>query len=112
MQLPIDVTSMTFFAAGEPEQMTEHDSDKPRLDKTGQALFVVRLVALGDGQAEVMAVRVAGAPPKGVTQGTAVRCVGLTATPWQMGERSGVTYRAERVEAVAPARVAPGAQAS
>ena len=111
MQLDIDTTKITFLSAGEAEQMTEHDSDRPRLDKDGKALFVVRLVALSNGQAEVLPVRVAGESPK-VGQGTPVRCTGLTATPWQMGERSGITYRAERIEAVTPARVAPGAQAS
>ena len=107
MRLPIDVSTISFLAVGEPEQMTEHESDRPRLDRDGQPLFVVRLVALAEGQAEVIAVRVAGAPPKAVAQGTAVRCVGLTATYWQMGERSGLTYRAERIEPLtAPARQA------
>jgi hypothetical protein len=111
MQLNIDTTNIIFLAAGEAEAMTEHDSDRPRLDRDGKALFVVRLVALSGGQADVLPVRVAGEAPK-VGQGTPVRCVGLTATPWQMADRSGITYRAERVEAAAPARVAPGAQAS
>lgn len=102
MRLPIDATTITFLAVGEPEQMTEHESDKPRLDKDGQPLFVVRLVALSEGQGEVIAVRVAGTAPKGLTQGTAVRCVGLTATPWSMADRAGVTYRAERIEPAAP----------
>lgn len=107
MRLPIDVTTITFLAVSEPEQMTEHESDKPRLDKDGQPLFVVRLVALAEGQAEVMAVRVAGTPPKGLAQGSPVRCTGLTATPWSMAERSGITYRAERIEPpAAPARQA------
>ena len=111
MQLDIDTSSITFLAAGEAEQMKEHDSDRPRLDKDGNALFVVRLVALSGGQAEVLPVRVAGEAPK-VGQGTPVRCVGLTATPWNMNERSGITYRAERIEAVAPGRATPGTQAS
>ncbi len=103
MRLPIDVTAITFLAAGEAEQLTEHESDRPRLDRDGQTLFLVRLVALSDGQAEVLPVRIAGAAPKGVGQGIAVRCVGLTATPWSMGERSGITYRADRIEPLAPA---------
>jgi hypothetical protein len=101
MQLPIDVTRITFLAGSEPEQMIEHESGKPRLDKDGQPLFTVQLVVLGAGKGEVIPVRVAGTAPKGLDQGTAVRCVGLTAAPWSMGERSGVTYRAERIEPVA-----------
>ena len=50
--------------------------------------------------------RLAGSPPKGISQGLAVRVTGLSATPWSMGERSGITYRAERIEPLAPARQA------
>lgn len=100
MRLPIDTSTISFLAVSEPEQMTEHESDRPRLDKDGQPLFVVRLVALAEGQAEVLAVRMAGPPPKSLAPGSAVRCVGLTATPWSMGERSGITYRAGRIEPV------------
>jgi hypothetical protein len=107
MQWPIETSTISFLAVSEPEQMTEHESDKPRLDKDGQALFVLRLVALTTGQAEVLAVRMAGSPPKSLAPGSAVRCIGLTATPWSMGERSGITYRAERIEPVsAPTRQA------
>ena len=107
MKLPIDTQQITFLAAGAPEALTEHDSDRQRLDRDGQPLFVVRLVALAaDGEAEILAVRLAGAPPKGIAPGTPVRVAGLSGTPWSMGDRSGITYRAERVEPVAPARQA------
>ena len=106
MRLPIDVATITFLAAGEPEPMTEHDSDRQRVDRDGKALFVMRLVALADGQAEVLAVRLAGNPSKGIGQGLAVRVTGLSATPWTMGERSGITYRAERIEPASPTRQA------
>ena len=106
MKLSIDTSATTFLAAGEPEPMTEHDSDRQRVDRDGKALFVMRLVALADGQAEVLAVRLAGSPPKGIGQGLAVRVAGLSATPWTMGERSGITYRAERIEPLGPTRQA------
>lgn len=110
MRLKIDTNTTTFLAAGDAEPLTERDTDKPRLDRDGQPLFVVRVVALSDGEAEVIPVRVAGAAPKGVTQGTAVRVVGLTATPWSMndrdGTRAGLTFRAERIEPVPAARQA------
>lgn len=101
MRLPIDVTTITFLAVGGVEQSIEHETGKPRLDKDGQPLFVAQLVALANGEGGVIPVRVAGTAPKGLDQGTSVRCVGLTAAPWSMGERSGVTYRAERIEPVA-----------
>ena len=106
MRLPIDVTTISFLAASEPEPMTEHDSDRPRLDRDGKPLCVVRVVALADGQAEILAVRLAGVPPKAVVQGAALRVRGLSATPWSMAERSGITYRAEAIEPLSPARQA------
>lgn len=106
MRLPIDVGTISFLAASEPEPMTEHDSDRPRLDRDGKPLFVVRVVALADGQAEILAVRLAGVPPKGIVQGAALRVHGLSATPWSMAERSGITYRAEAIEPLSPARQA------
>jgi hypothetical protein len=59
------------------------------------------VVALGgeDG-AEVWPVRVVGAP-KGIRIGQALRVVGLSASPWEMESRHGISFRAHSVEAVA-----------
>ena len=101
MRLPIDTSAISFLAGGEAEPMTEHDSGKPRLDRDGKPLFVLRVVALAEGEAEILAVRVAGMPAKGIGQGSPVRVSGLSATPWAMADRAGITYRAERVETLA-----------
>ena len=101
MRLPIDVSTISFLAASEPEPMTEHDSDRQRVDKDGKPLYTVRVVALAEGEAEILAVRVAGMPAKGIGQGSPVRVSGLSATPWAMADRAGITYRAERVEPLA-----------
>ncbi|MDA8264949.1 MAG: hypothetical protein M0T79_06320 [Actinomycetota bacterium] len=106
MRLPIDTSGMTFLAASEPEPLMQHDSDRQRLDRDGQPLVALRLVALAGGDAEILSVRLAGVAPKGIGAGTPVRCTGLSATPWQMADRAGITYRAERVEPVAPGRQA------
>lgn len=102
--LRIDSSGTQYMAASEPKPVLEHGTDRQKIDKDGQALYVVQLVALVDASAEVLAVRVAGPLPKGITQGVSVRCVGLTATYWQMGERSGLSYRAERIEVASPVR--------
>ena len=52
-----------------------------------------------------MKVTVAGEPK--VTAGQPVKVAGLTANYWAMGDRSGLSFRAAKVEPVAaPARVA------
>jgi hypothetical protein len=90
---------MTFLCAVGPEPVVDFDSKRPKADESGAPLFAVQLVALAGGGAEVIVAKVAG-EPKGVTQGAMVRVLGLVATPWAMGERSGVAFRAERIEPV------------
>lgn len=97
MRLPIDTSTMTFMAANAPEQVVDFDTRAPRVGTDGKPLFAVPLVVLGTDGADVIAVKVSG-EPKGVVQGTAVRVAGLVATPWSIGERAGVSFRAERIE--------------
>lgn len=97
MKLPIDTSAITFLAASAAEPVLDYDSKSPKVDESGQAVFSVQLVALTDGGAEVLSVKVSG-EPKGVSQGATVRVSGLTAQPWAMGERSGIAYRAIRIE--------------
>jgi hypothetical protein len=76
---------------------------RPRADKaTGEVLWRLDVVALGgeDG-AEVWPVRVVG-EPKGIRIGQALRVVGLSASPWEMEGRHGISFRAHAVEASAP----------
>ncbi len=98
MRLPIDTSGMTFLAAGPPEPVVNYDTKAPKVDDNGQAIFAVQVVALVDGGAEVLAVKVAG-EPKGINKGGAVNLVGLVAQPWSMDGRSGVAFRAAKLEA-------------
>jgi hypothetical protein len=102
MRLPIDTTELSFICAGTPEAVVDFESRRPKTDENGQALFQVPLVAMSDGVAEVIAVKVGG-QPAGLVQGGPVRITGLTALAWQMGDRSGVAYRAARLEPATPA---------
>ncbi len=49
----------------------------------------MRVVALAEGEAKILAVRVAGVPSKGIAQGLPVRVGGLLATPRAMGDPFG-----------------------
>ena len=53
----------------------------------------------------MISVKVAG-EPKGIAQGTALKLVGLTAQPWAMGDRSGVAFRATRIDSAGASRQA------
>ena len=102
MKLPVDTKDITFLAAGAPEIVLDFETKAAKLDEHGQSLFNVQLVAMADGAAEVISVKVPG-EPKGITQGAAVKVTGLVATPWTMGDRSGVAYRATQLEPLAAA---------
>ena len=105
MKLPIDTTGMTFLAAGPPEPVLDFESKTAKVDEHGAALFLVQLVAMAEGGAEVIGVKIAG-EPKGIAQGGTIKVTGLVATPWNMGDRSGVAYRAAQIEPLASSRSA------
>ena len=65
---------------------------------------MVQLIAMSDGAADIIAVKVPG-QPSGLRQGHPVKVQGLVAQPWTMQDRSGVSFRAARVEpAIAQAK--------
>ena len=63
-------------------------------------LYVIQLLAMGEGSADLLAVKVPGQPGPGLRQGAPVKVTGLVAQPWTMNDRAGVSFRAARVEPV------------
>jgi hypothetical protein len=101
VRLPIDTSRLQFLVVSGAEPLKKFEADKPReawaarTDETGEVLWRVQLVALGDGEAEIMRVTVAGDP--GVAQGEMVRVEGMTAQPWEMDGRNGMAFRATAI---------------
>ena len=102
MKLPVDTSSIAFLCALAPQPVLDFETKQPRADENGEPLYVVQLVALAEGAAEILAVKVAGMPGPGIRQGHPVKVLGLVAQPWTMGDRSGVAFRAARVEPAVP----------
>jgi hypothetical protein len=102
VKLPVDTSSIAFLCALEPQPVLDFETKQPRADDNGEPLYVVQLVALAEGAAEILAVKVPGQPGPGIRQGHPVKVVGLVAQPWSMGDRSGVAFRAARVEPATP----------
>lgn len=101
MQLAVDLSTVRFAAAGQSRPHLDYTTKTQKLDDQGQPLYEVRLFVIGAGDPEAITVRVPG-DQKSLAEFQPVRVHGLTATTWSMGERSGVTFRATKVEA-APA---------
>jgi hypothetical protein len=62
-------------------------------------LWRVQLVALGDGEAEIIRVAMPGDPK--VAQGEMASVDGLTAQAWELEGRSGMAFRAQAVRSAA-----------
>ena len=98
MKLPIDTSAISFLCALAPEPVVDFETKRPRADENGEPLYSVQLVALGEGSAEIIAVKVPGMPLPAIRQGAPVKVTGLVAQPWTMADRSGVAFRAARIE--------------
>jgi hypothetical protein len=105
MRLPIDTSRLKFLVVAPAEPLKQYEEGKPReawaprTDVSGEVLWRVQLVALGDGEAEIIRVAVPGDPK--VAQGEMVTVDGLTAQPWEMGDRSGMAFRCMAMRSVA-----------
>jgi hypothetical protein len=102
MKLPVDTSAIAFLCALEPQPVLDFETRRPRADENGEPLYVIQLIALAEGAAEILAVKVPGLP-SGIRQGHPVKVHGLVAQPWTMNDRSGVAFRAARVEPAVPA---------
>jgi hypothetical protein len=104
MRLPIDTSRLQFLVVAGAEPLKQYEEGKPReswaprVDTNGEVLWRVQLVALGDGEAEIIRVAVPGDP--GVAQGEMVRVEALTAQAWEKDGRSGMAFRAAAIRSV------------
>jgi hypothetical protein len=87
---------MTFMCAAPGKPVTDFDTGQQKADGNGELLFNLQVVALDKDGGQILVLKVPGDPR--VEQGAMLRLDGLVAMPWSMGDRSGVAFRANRVE--------------
>src|SRR3954462_8421644 len=98
MRLPIDTSRLQFLVVSEAERLLKFEEGKPRdswaprVDENGEVLSRAPVVALGDGEAEILRVPVAGDP--GGKQGEMGRVEGMTGQAGEMEGRNGMAFRA------------------
>jgi len=102
VKLRFVTSAIAFLCALESQPVLAFDTKQPRADENGEPLYVVQLIALAESEAEILAVKVPGLP-SGIRQGHPVKVHGLVAQPWTMNDRSGVAFRAARIEPAVPA---------
>jgi hypothetical protein len=98
VKLLIDTKATVFLAGGAPVPVVDYETKRPKVDRdSGEPLYAVQVIAMQDGESDIITVKVPGLPPT-LPQGTPVRVVDLVANPWSNNGRSGVAFRAVRVE--------------
>jgi len=116
VRLPIDTSRLKFLVVAPGEPLRQYEEGKPReawaprTDVNGEVLWRVQLVALGDGEAEIIRVAVPGDPH--VAQGEMVVLDGLTAQAWEMDGRSGTAFRAQAIKSSSSRPSAAGEKAA
>jgi hypothetical protein len=103
VRLPVDTSAIAFLCALAPEPLVDFETRRPKADENGEPLYVIQLLAMGDGSADLLAVKVSGVPSQAIRQGVPVKVSGLVAQPWTMNDRAGVSFRAATVERVVAA---------
>src|SRR5512132_966405 len=98
VKLPIDTSAIAFLCAMAPEPVVDFETRRPKADENGEPLYTVQLLVMGEDSADLIAVKVPGVPPAGIRQGAPVKVSGLVAQPWTTADRSGVAFRAGRIE--------------
>jgi hypothetical protein len=92
---------LKFLVVADAEPLRQFEEGKPReawaprTDASGEVLWRVQLVMLGESEAEIIRVAVPGDPKVG--QGEMVSVDGLTAQPWELDGRSGLSFRARAI---------------
>ena len=102
MKFPIDTSAIKFISDRPATPHVDYETKAQKLDPEGRPVFLVPLYTSGGDTADVIAVKVSG-EPKGLGELQYVKVVGLVATTWQMDNRFGVSFRAERIETTAKA---------
>jgi hypothetical protein len=116
MRLPIDTSRLKFLVVAPAEPLRQWEEGKPRelwaprTDERGEVLWGVQVVALGDGEAQIIRVAVVGDPK--LTQGEMAAVDGLTAQPWERDGRSGMAFRCVAIRSAAGRVSASGEKAA
>ncbi|MHA6761652.1 SCO3933 family regulatory protein [Streptacidiphilus sp. PAMC 29251] len=110
MQLiPVDGTRLEpMMCVGRPgPKLVSIETGEIKRDKDGTPVFTVPVVVKDGYRASVIDIAVPG-EPKGITEGMRIQVVGLVAIAWNMGDRNGISFRAEALLPAPPAHPAKG----
>ncbi|MFJ2191545.1 hypothetical protein ACIOJE_27045 [Kitasatospora sp. NPDC087861] len=81
-----------------------------RKDREGQTVYTVGVAVRQDGRrASIIEISVSG-EPIGIVEGVGVAVTGLTAFSWAMGDRHGLSFRADAITSIPASAPASGSR--
>jgi hypothetical protein len=105
MRFPIEAHAMTHVCATPPQPVKDYQSGHQKADENGEPLFSVGVLAMANGEAELITVKVAGKMPAGLVGGAALKVTDLVVQHWSIEGKSGMAFRASRIEPLSAAAV-------
>lgn len=108
--IPVDTARLGVLrCAIAPEtKISNFETQEVKKDRDGNPVYTVAVTVRQDGRRiSVIEIAVSG-EPKGIQEGQVVRVTGLTAFMWSMGDRHGVSFRAD---AITPVHATPATHA-
>lgn len=97
--IPVDAARLGVLrCAIAPEaKITNSETQEVKRDREGNPVYTVAVTVRQDGRRiSVIEIAVSGAP-KGIEEGQIVKVTGLTAFAWSMGDRHGISFRADAI---------------
>ncbi|MET7971693.1 hypothetical protein ABZW44_01200 [Streptomyces mirabilis] len=106
--IPVDTARLGVLrCAIAPEaKISNFETQEVKKDRDGNTVYSVAVTVRQDGRRiSVIEIAVAG-EPKGIEEGQILKVTGLTAFAWAMGDRHGISFRADAITPV-PSAPAP-----
>ncbi|NNN31295.1 hypothetical protein HLK59_13145 [Streptomyces sp. S3(2020)] len=99
--IPVDTARLGVLrCANVPEaKIVNSETQEVKRDRDGNPVYTVAVTVRPDGRRiSVIEIAVSG-EPRGIEPGHVVKVTGLTAFMWSMGDRHGVSFRADAITA-------------
>ncbi|MFJ1556897.1 SCO3933 family regulatory protein [Streptomyces mirabilis] len=100
--IPVDTARLGVLrCAIAPEaKISNFETQEVKKDRDGNTIYSVAVTVRQDGRRiSVIEIAVAG-EPKGIEEGQILKVTGLTAFAWAMGDRHGISFRADAITPV------------
>ena len=91
---PGSAGSGTLCVGAPAPKLVSNETGEIKRDRDGTPVFSVPVVVKDGYRVSVIEIAVPG-EPAGITEGVRIKALGLVALPWSMGERSGISFRAD-----------------